>query len=74
MDELCLCVGVSEGKEVVSMHKPKGHEGDSPDEVPAAFSACELSICFGSSCFMTPSMVLIRLSRRRDICAYLSSR
>jgi hypothetical protein len=73
VDELCLCVGVSEGKEVISMHKLKGHEGGSPDEVPAAFSACELSIHFGSSCFMAISMVLIRLSSCTDTCAYLSS-
>jgi hypothetical protein len=40
-----------------------------PEELPAAFSACEFSIRFGSLCFEQASRVRIRLSLRRDSCA-----
>src|ERR1700761_4113111 len=66
---LPLCRCLREGVRSSAWHKLNRHKNNSPDEVPAAFNACELAIRFGSSCFLAASMVLIRQSSRRALFA-----
>ncbi len=61
--------GEGEEGEVVSMARHStGVKTGSPDELPVALSACELSTRFGSSCLLALSMVLTQASRRSPVC------